>query len=139
MKKGEYMAGIFPNTDNNAWNVDYFGPLYVPNAGSVIKLDSATYPLYERAIKVYENNPSLETKDGKYYIDGKEITSYTFKYNYYFMMGDNRHNSLDSRFWGFVPETNIVGKALFVWMSWDKDGENLFKNIRWNRLFRGIK
>ncbi len=139
MKKGEYMAGIFPNTDNTTWNVDYFGPLYVPKAGAEIKLDSTTYILYERAIKVYENNPSFETKAGKYYIDGNEITSYTFKYNYYFMMGDNRHNSADSRFWGFVPETNIVGKALFVWMSWDKDGENLFKNIRWNRLFRGIK
>lgn len=137
--RGVYQDGIFPHIDNNTWNVDYFGPLYVPKAGSEIKLDSFTYPLYERAIRVYENNPDFETKNGKFYLGGKEITTYTFKYNYYFMMGDNRHNSADSRFWGFVPETNIVGKALFVWMSWDKDGENLFKNIRWNRLFRGIK
>jgi signal peptidase I len=136
--KGEYQIGIFPNTEGNPWNMDYFGPLYVPKAGAEIKLDIANYVLYERAIRVYENNPSFEQIDGKFFIDGKEITSYKFKYNYYFMMGDNRHNSADSRFWGFVPETNIVGKALFVWMSWDKEGENIFKNIRWNRLFKTI-
>jgi signal peptidase I len=76
---------------------------------------------------------------GKFYIGDNPITTYTFKYNYYFMMGDNRHNSADSRFWGFVPETNIVGKALFVWMSWDKNGENILKKVRWNRLFTTIK
>ena len=139
LPKGEYQAGIFPNTENNPWNMDYFGPLYVPKAGDEIKLDSSTYVLYEHAIREYEGNLSFEFKNGKYLLEGKEISSYTFKYNYYFMMGDNRHNSADSRFWGFVPETNIVGKALFVWMSWDKEGENIFKNIRWNRLFRGIK
>jgi signal peptidase I len=78
-------------------------------------------------------------ENGKFYMGNNPIESYTFKYNYYFMMGDNRHNSADSRFWGFVPETNVVGKALFVWMSWDKNGENIFKKVRWDRLFTLIK
>ena len=76
-------------------------------------------------------------KEGKFFMDGKEIKTYKFKYNYYFMMGDNRHNSADSRFWGFVPEDHIVGKALFIWMSWDTNGSSLSK-IRWDRLFHGI-
>ncbi|MFN7312247.1 MAG: signal peptidase I [Bacteroidota bacterium] len=136
--KGAGASYIFPFKESWGWNVDNFGPVYIPKAGDVITLDSFTYFVYERAIKVYENNPSLEMKDGKVFLDGKQITTYTFKQNYYFMMGDNRHNSADSRFWGFVPEDHIVGKALFTWMSLDPNEGNWFRKIRWNRLFRGI-
>jgi signal peptidase I len=136
--KGAGASYIFPFKENWGWNVDNFGPIYIPKAGDNIKLDTVTYFIYERAIKVYENNPTLEMKDNKVYLEGKEITSYTFKQNYYFMMGDNRHNSADSRFWGFVPEDHIVGKALFTWMSLDPNETNIFKKIRWNRIFRGI-
>lgn len=135
--KGTYYSGIFPHRDEIPWNVDNFGPVYIPKAGDVIKLDSINCYIYERAIKVYENNPSFEIREGKSFMDGKQIDSYTFKQNYYFMMGDNRHNSSDSRFWGFVPEDHIVGKALFIWMSFDSNESGL-KKIRWNRLFRGI-
>jgi signal peptidase I len=136
--KGAGASYIFPFKEEWGWNVDNFGPIYIPKAGDNIKLDTITYFIYERAIKVYENNPTLDMKDNKVYLDGKEITSYTFKQNYYFMMGDNRHNSADSRFWGFVPEDHIVGKALFTWMSLDPNETNILKKIRWNRIFRGI-
>lgn len=136
-EKGFFAEYIFPHHESITWNVDNFGPLYVPKAGDVIKLDTINYYLYQQNIKVYENNPTFEMKGAKFYNDGKEITTYTFKQNYYFMMGDNRHNSADSRFWGFVPEDHIVGKALFIWMSWD-DAGNGMKKIRWNRLFHGI-
>lgn len=135
--QGVYADYIFPHRPSIAWNVDNFGPLYVPKAGDQITLDTLNYYFYERNIRVYEQNPTFEMRDGKFYLEGKEITTYTFKYNYYFMMGDNRHNSADSRFWGFVPEDHIVGKALFIWMSWDANGSGLSK-IRWNRIFNGI-
>lgn len=136
--KGAGVSYIFPFREEMGWNVDNFGPVYIPKEGDEVKLDSITYYIYERAIKVYEHNPTLEMRNNKVYLEGKEITSYTFKQNYYFMMGDNRHNSADSRFWGFVPEDHIVGKALFTWMSLDPNESNLFKKIRWNRIFRGI-
>jgi signal peptidase I len=134
---GVYANYIFPHRESLAWNVDNFGPLYVPKKGDVITLDTINYWIYEKAIKEYENHPTFEMRGNRFFMDGKEITSYTFTYNYYFMMGDNRHNSADSRFWGFVPENHIVGKALFIWMSWDTNGQGLSK-VRWNRLFRGI-
>jgi signal peptidase I len=118
------------------WNVDNFGPIIIPKKGWTIKLDSINFPLYERAIEVYEHN-KMEIKDGGLYINGIKTLSYTFKMNYYWMMGDNRHDSEDSRYWGFVPEDHIVGKALFVWMSWDDDA-SFFHKIRWSRLFMGI-
>jgi signal peptidase I len=135
---GEYMNYIFPFRKELAWNVDNFGPLYVPKAGDAIALDSINYYLYERAIKEYEGNPTFEMRNNIIYLEGKPIQSYTFKYDYYFMMGDNRHNSADSRFWGFVPSTHIVGKALFIWMSWDGNAEGINK-VRWKRLFSGIR
>ena len=134
----DYQDYIFPHNPDIRWSVDYFGPLYVPKAGAEIHLDNNTFSIYERAIRVYENNPDFIMRDGKYYMGEKEITTYTFKYNYYFMMGDNRHNSADSRFWGFVPETNIVGKALFVWMSYDKNAPKFWERVRWRRIFSGI-
>lgn len=120
------------------WDRDNYGSIYIPKRGDNIRLDSFTYAVYKRVINLYENNPSFKRKEGKYFLNGKEITDYTFKYDYYFMMGDNRHNSDDSRFWGFVPETHVVGKALFVWMSWDSFADKWYRKIRWNRLFRGI-
>ena len=118
------------------WNLDNFGPIIIPKKGWTVKLDSMTFPLYERAIEVYERN-KLEVKGTDIFINGKKTDTYTFKMNYYWMMGDNRHDSEDSRFWGFVPEDHIVGKALFVWMSWDENA-SFFGKIRWSRLFMGI-
>lgn len=126
----------FYETDK-VWNYDNFGPIKVPEKGWTVQLDSSTFPLYKRAISVYEGHQVEEREDG-FYIDGTKNDSYTFQMDYYWMMGDNRHNSLDSRGWGFVPEDHIVGKALFVWMSWDEYGTFLSK-IRWNRLFMGIR
>jgi len=118
------------------WSVDNYGPIIIPKKGWTVKLDSLTYPIYERCIAVYEKN-KLSVKGNDIYINGVKTDSYTFKLNYYWMMGDNRHDSDDSRFWGFVPEDHIVGKALFIWMSWD-DNASFFSKIRWSRLFRGI-
>jgi len=134
--KGNFEDYIFPFDKRFRWNYDNFGPLWIPKAGATLKLDSLNIALYRKAIGEYEGN-KLEEKDGKIFINGKEATDYTFKYDYYFMMGDNRHNSADSRFWGFVPEDHIVGKAVFIWMSWDTDGTFLNK-IRWKRLFHTI-
>lgn len=118
------------------WNVDNFGPIIIPKKGWTVKLDSVMFPLYERAIEVYENN-KVQVIGNDILINGKKTDSYTFKMNYYWMMGDNRHDSEDSRFWGFVPEDHIVGKALFIWMSWDENA-SFFSKIRWSRLFSGI-
>lgn len=129
--------GIFPNNPGYHWNIDNFGPLIIPKKGWTVTLDSLTLPLYERAIRVYEGN-ELESRDDGIYLNGAKADSYTFKMDYYWMMGDNRHNSEDARTWGFVPEDHIVGKALFVWLSWDEKG-TFFDKIRWNRIFMGIK
>jgi len=125
---------IFPQGSD--WNHDNYGPIIVPHQGWTVQLDEESASFYERAITIYEGN-TFEKKDGSYYINGDKADHYTFKMNYYWMMGDNRHNSLDSRFWGFVPEDHIVGKALFVWLSLDDKGSFLDK-IRWNRIFMGI-
>ncbi len=128
---------------NAKWNHDNFGPLYIPKKGDRISLNANILPLYQSAIINYEDNENAKVENDKLYIDGKEVTEYTFKQNYYFMMGDNRHNSEDSRYWGFVPEDHVVGKALFVWWSVAADGEgaewpDITEKIRWNRLFRPI-
>jgi signal peptidase I len=123
---------IFPNDPHYNWTVDNFGPLRIPKKGDVVKLDSTTLPIYRRIIDVYEGN-DLQEKNGKVYINGVETNSYTLKLDYYFMMGDNRHNSADSRFWGFVPEDHVVGKAVFVWMSLSQ--KDYQKKLRWDRFF----
>lgn len=134
--RGQYVDYVFPHDAKLGWNEDNFGPLIIPAKGMTINLSMANIEMYKRAIEVYEGN-KVEIKDDGIYIAGKKADSYTFQMNYYFMMGDNRHNSLDSRFWGFVPENRIVGKALFIWMSWDSNA-SFFNKIRWSRLFKGI-
>ncbi len=121
----------YPYDHVHGWTVDNFGPLWIPKKGATLTLTDENYTLYERAIRVYEGN-TLEKINGKIMINGKESNQYTFTMNYYWMMGDNRHESQDSRFWGFVPEDHVVGEAWLIWMSWDK-------GVRWSRLFRTIR
>ena len=132
-----YTQGIYPQNSNTGWTVDNYGPVWVPKRGETIELTPENIAIYERPIVAYEGN-TLEIKDNKFYINGKPANSYTFKMDYYWMMGDNRHNSADSRSWGFVPEDHIVGKAMFVWLSLDKDRSLFQDKIRWNRMFRSV-
>ena len=127
---------IYPLNGNMHWTRDNYGPIWIPAKGESIDLTLKNLPIYERPIRTYEGN-KLEVKDGKIYINDKETTKYTFKMDYYWMQGDNRHNSLDSRYWGFVPEDHIVGKPIFIWWSSDPDRGG-FSGIRWNRLFRFV-
>jgi len=142
VEKVEYPAGrtesgeIFPHSPLYNWSRDNFGPLEIPKKGQTVKLTMKNLPIYERVIDLYEEN-DLEVKGSKIFINGKEASEYTFKMDYYWMMGDNRHKSQDSRYWGFVPEDHIVGKAIFIWLSLDKDKSFLGK-IRWSRMFRSI-
>lgn len=127
-----YVGDLFPNDiENFAWTLDTYGKIWIPKKGATVTLSAENMPLYRRVISVYESN-TLEEKNGQFIINGKTTSTYTFKYNYYWMMGDNRHRSQDSRYWGFVPETHIVGKASMIWFSW-KNGP------RWKRLFTMIK
>lgn len=126
---------IFPH-NNNKWSQDNFGPIYIPKAGKIAVLNKETLPLYKRIITVYESN-KLEEKGGQILINDKPVTNYTFKQDYYWMMGDNRHNSEDSRYWGFVPFDHVVGKPVFIWWSIDQNipWSKAFDKIRWDRLF----
>ena len=123
---------LFPFTDRTHWTRDFYGPLWIPEQGATVALDAENLPLYERVIRVYEHN-TLEVKEDGIYINGEKAESYTFKQDYYFMMGDNRHNSLDSRYWGFVPEDHIVGRPAVIWFSTDRN-RKFPQNIRWRRL-----
>lgn len=127
---------LYPLNAVTGWTRDNYGPVWIPQKGKTVRLTLKNIALYERPIRVYEHN-QLDVRNGKIYINGREAHSYTFKMDYYWMMGDNRHNSADSRYWGFVPEDHIVGKPIFIWWSSDPDRHG-FSRVRWNRLFKWV-
>ena len=129
---------IFPHDSTFHWNVDNFGPILVPKKGMTIPINTTNISLYNRIIDVFEGN-DLDVRGNKIFINGKEADTYTFKMDYFWMMGDNRHNSADSRYWGFVPEDHVVGEAVFVWLSLDKNKSLFDGKIRWNKLLRIVK
>lgn len=128
---------LFPFKEDFRWTRDNYGPLWIPEAGATVRLDSHNIALYERIIRVYEKNELKITSDGHFIINGKETDEYTFKQDYYFMMGDNRHNSLDSRYWGFVPEDHIVGRPALIWLSTDS-AKSFPSNVRWRRFLKFV-
>ena len=135
--KANAQPDIYPSDNILHWNVDNFGPIYIPKKGATVQLTPENISIYRKVITEYEHHV-MTVNDAVVLIDDKPASSYTFEMDYYFMMGDNRHNSSDSRYWGFVPEDHIVGKAVFIWMSWESEGTFLNK-IRWNRLFNLIR
>lgn len=135
---GQHDPYVFPFSENYPWNIDNFGPINIPAKGETITLTKENLPLYLRIITAFEHN-ELKVEGDKIIINGEETNEYTFQQDYFWMMGDNRHNSADSRLWGFVPEDHIVGKASFVWFSLDKNKSLFGGKIRWNKMFRIIK
>ncbi len=127
----------WPFSSDYVWSIDNFGPLYIPKKGVTVKLTLKNIVLYERIITAYEHN-TLDVKNGVIYVNGEKEDEYTFKMDYYWMMGDNRQKSADSRYWGFVPEDHIVGRPLFVWLSLNKDKSLFNGGIRWNRFFKWV-
>jgi len=132
-----YDFQIFPNIENYGWNMDNYGPLWIPSKGTTVKLNIENLPLYRMIIENYEGN-TLRVTDSVIYINEQITSEYTVKMDYYFMMGDNRHRSADSRFWGFVPEDHIVGKPKFIWLSTDKE-KRFPGTIRFNRMFKIVR
>lgn len=135
--KGNYSKSIFPHNEQYAWSVDNFGPIYIPEAGKTVALNTQSLPFYKRIIEEYEQN-NLTISGDEIFINGKLATNYTFKQNYYWMMGDNRHNSEDARYWGYVPFDHVVGKPVFIWFSWDSNAEGIGNKIRWKRVFTTV-
>lgn len=136
-KKGQRDSKIFPHNSNYNWNTDFFGPITIPEQGKTIALNLSVLPIYKRLITEYENH-ELIVKGDHIFIDGHLATSYTFQQDYYWMMGDNRNNSIDARYWGFVPFDHVIGKPVFIWLSWDSDGKGIHK-IRWDRMFTTVE
>jgi len=128
---------LFPSLKSSVWTANNYGPLLIPEKGATMMVNDSTLNVYGEIIQLYEGHKNVTIKNGELVIDGKQVSEYIFNQNYYFMMGDNRDNSLDSRYWGFVPEDHIVGKPLFIWMSVDKEADLLHK-IRWSRLLNVI-
>ena len=135
--KDQFFGNLYPLDHDYGWTRDNYGPILIPKRGQTIQLDMENIAIYERPIRTYEGN-ELTVKDNKIIINGKPAKSYTFKLDYYWMMGDNRHNSADSRYWGFVPEDHIVGKPLLIWMSTSPDTNPETKRFRWDRLFKWV-
>ena len=133
-KPSSSRESVYPFSEKQPWSRDNYGPLVMPKEGATVALNMDNILLYERIITAYEGN-DLKVKENTIYINGEKVDSYTFKMNYYFMMGDNRHKSADSRYWGFVPEDHIVGRPILVWLSLNKD-KSFPANIRWNRFFK---
>ena len=133
----EYSGEVYPLNFNTHWNRSDYGPIWIPAKGATITLTPDNLPIYERCITAYEGN-KLEQKEDGIYINGVKTNQYTFQMDYYWMMGDNRHNSADSRYWGFVPEDHVVGKPIVVWLSLDKDRNWFDGKIRWNRIFKWV-
>jgi signal peptidase I len=129
---------VFPLGGHKRWTRDNYGPLWIPKKGTTLALNSYNLPIYERIIRVYEHN-KLEVKNHEFYINDKLTKTYTFKMNYYWMMGDNRHNSADSRYWGFVPEDHVVGRPVLVWLSLEKDKGWFSGKIRFSRFFKNAE
>jgi len=135
-KKG-VPGDVFPHVASLGWNIDNFGPIYIPKQGQTVEINKQSLPLYKRIIEEYEDN-NLSVKGDEIKINGELTNTYTFKQDYYWMMGDNRQNSLDARAWGFVPFDHVVGKPVFIWFSWEQNAKGINK-IRWNRLFTTVK
>lgn len=141
--KGQYDSGVFPHSPQFQWNSSHFGPIYVPKAGATVAITPENLPLYKRIIEVYEGSElgifqKLSVSGDEVMINGTErLTEYTFKQDYYWMMGDNRNNSEDARNWGYVPHNHVVGKPVFIWMSWDSN-QSGFNKIRWDRMFTTV-
>lgn len=131
-------GGVFPHVSELGWNIDYFGPIYIPEKGKTVHIDRESLPFYKRIIQEYEKNDLIINGD-EIIINGKETDNYTFKQNYYWMMGDNRQNSLDARAWGYVPFDHVVGKPVLIWFSLDNQAKGIWNKIRWNRLFTTVK
>lgn len=135
----EQLGGTtYPAGYRTGWTRDNYGPIWIPKKGATIELNERNLALYSRCIGSYEEN-TLDVRGGQVLINGQPATTYTFKYDYYWMMGDNRHNSADSRSWGFVPEDHIVGKPILIWLSLDKDRSLFNGGIRWSRMFRTVR
>jgi len=134
---GDYSSSIFPHNEQYNWTIDNYGPIYIPEEGKTVELNAKSLPFYKRIIEEYEHN-NLTVNEDEIFINGKLATSYTFKQNYYWMMGDNRHNSEDARYWGYVPFDHVVGKPVFIWFSWDTNGKGIADKIRWERVFTTV-
>ena len=142
VKKLNFSAdnAIFPHIASNKWSQDNFGPIYIPKAGANVKLDLNSLPYYEQIIKNHENNDLAVVGDA-IFVNGEKVDSYTFKQDYYWLMGDNRHNSLDARYWGYVPFDHVLGKPVMIWFSWDANASSFgakIKSIRWDRMFTTV-